>query len=117
MSSTDLCYTGFGARKSGNHTQQEFLDVMDTHYGVKCPEYIKTSKCKVCKEYSKQIAKNIIKQIIAHKQKKTYKISKRNEASIVKLRKRCDKSTKKNTRKCSLKEYIEFSGAEPGPCS
>jgi hypothetical protein len=116
MPSTDLCYTGSGAKKSGNHAQQEFLDIMNKHYAIECPRYIKGLKCKVCKELTNLGTKNVQKQIKAHKEKRTYKISKKNEAAIIKLRSKCDKCKNKNTRKCSLKEYIDFSGALPGKC-
>jgi hypothetical protein len=116
MVSTNICYTGIGSHENGNHTRKEFLDVMTKHFKQKCSQYTKSLKCKSCKEVKKQSTNEVIKQIEAHKKNKTYKISKQKHNSINKLRLKCDKCQKKNTRKCRLKEYIDFSGAEAGKC-
>ena len=116
MGSTDVCYTGIGSLKNGNHTRKEFLDIMTKHYAQKCSKYTKSNKCNSCKDLKEQTTNEVMKQIEAQKKNKTYKISKRKVNSIKKLRLNCDKCLNKNTRKCSLKEYIKFSGAEVGKC-
>ena len=108
MASTNICYTGIGSHENGNHTIKEFLDIMTKDFKQRCSQYTKSLKCKSCKEVKKQIE--------AHKKNKTYKISKQKHNSIDKLRLKCYKCQKKNTRKCRLKEYIDFSGAEAGKC-
>ena len=115
MASRNICYTGIGSL-GGNHTRKEFLDVMTKHFAQKCSQYTKSLNCKACKQVKKQTTNEVWKQIEAHKKNKTYKISKRTENSIKKLRLKCDKCRNKNTRKCKLKEYIDFSGAEVGKC-
>lgn len=114
MASTNICYGGMGSL-GGNHTRKEFLDVMKKDSKL-CSQYTKSLKCKSCKEFKRLHNNKIRKQIEAHKKNKTYKISKRKENLIFKLLFKCVKCQKKNTRKCTLKEYIDFSGAEVGKC-
>ena len=116
MGSTNICYTGIGSLENGNHTRKEFLDIMTKHYAQKCSKYTKSNKCNSCKDLKKQTTNEVMKQIEAQKKNKTYKISKRKVNSIKKLRLKCDECQNKNTRKCRLKEYIDFSGAEMGKC-
>ena len=113
---SNICYSGIGSLEGGTHTQKEFVDVMTKHFAQKCSQYTKSLKCKACKKVKKQSTHEVMKQIEAHKKNKTYKISKRTENSIKKLSVKCDECKKKNTRKCTLKEYIAFSGAEKGKC-
>ena len=90
---------------------------MDEKYKDACVVYRKTQKCKACKKYAILLNKEIRKQINAHKARKTYKISKKQNAvakTLLNSCTRCKKNT--DTRKCGLKQYIEFSGAEPGKC-
>jgi len=35
-----ICYTGIGARKSGNHTRKQFLDIMNKSTKKTCSSYI-----------------------------------------------------------------------------
>ena len=113
MGSTNICYTGIGSLKNGNHTRKQFLDIMTKHFAKECT---KSCKCNSCKKFNKQNSNELKKAVEASKKNKTYKISKRKVNSIKKLRLNCDKCLNKNTRKCSLKEYIKFSGAEVGKC-
>lgn len=39
---TIICYTGIGARKDGEHTQEQFLNIMNDNKDV----------CKPCKKYN-----------------------------------------------------------------
>ena len=122
MASTNICYTGIGSHENGNHTRKEFLDIMTKHYAQKCPQHTKSLKCKSCKELIEQSTSEVNKQIKLQMKNKTfkmssYKISKRKQNLLNKLRQKCHKCKNKNTRKCRLKEYIDFSGAELGKCS
>lgn len=116
MAPTNICYTGIGSQENGNHTRKEFLDVMTKHFKQKCSLYTRSLKCKSCQELKKQSTNGVMKQIEAYKKNKTHKISKQNHNSNNKILLKCNKCRKKNTRKCSLKEYIDFSGAEAGKC-
>ena len=116
MDTENICYTGAGANKDGNHTKNQYLKIMDEKYKDKCSVYRKTQKCKACKKYSILLNKEIRKQINAHKARKTYKITKKNDEVAKTLLNSCTRCKNKDTRKCDLKQYIEFSGAEPGKC-
>ena len=116
MDATHICYTGIGARKSGNHTEKQYLAVMDKNFETECPVYIKSLKCKSCKQSKKmntEIAKRSLK---AQVKNKTYKMSKKTEAKLVKQISKCAKCKKNTTQKCNVKKYIEFSGANQGKC-
>jgi hypothetical protein len=62
----NICYTGIGARKNGNHSRKQYLSVMNKHFKKDCSKYIKSLKCRSCKKYIK-----------AQKAKKTYRMSKK----------------------------------------
>ena len=113
MPSKTICYTGIGSLASGNHTEKEFLDVMTKHFEQECSLHTSSLKCKSCKKLANQNAKNLLKQPNYKKNSKTYKLSKKDE---VKLRERCNKCKKRYTRKCGLKEYMQFTGADEGKC-
>ena len=117
MNKNNICYTGEGAVKTGNHTQKQYLAVMNKHFKKKCSVYIKSLKCKSCKKSREMNSKEINKQINAQKNKKTYKISKKTSTKLVKQISKCDRCKEKKTKKkCNLKNYIEYSGAEFGKC-
>lgn len=98
-----ICFTGHGAKKNHNHNKNEFIEVMDKNYESECGRFFKTKKCKSCKT-----AKKIRKKLTKSNNKK---ISNKYE----KVNGRCVKC-KKNYKKCSLKKYIEYSGALIGKC-
>ena len=50
MNKNDICYTGIGSLKSGNHTKKQYLEVMNKTFKKECPIYIKSLKCKSCKK-------------------------------------------------------------------
>jgi hypothetical protein len=115
MTST-ICYSGMGALESGNHTQKEFLDIMDKRYKRACPLYIKSLTCAPCKKLIKQVTDEVKKQIHYKKLNKTYKQSKKKDTAIQNLRLKCTQCKNKTRRKCKLSEYLAFSGAEEGKC-
>ena len=117
MISDDICYTGIGSLESGNHTKKQFLNIMDKTSKKDCSTHLKTVKCKSCQKLKRMVTLDVKKQIKARLKNKTYKISKKTEQKIIKQRSRCDKCKKKSTtRKCKLKDYLVYSGAEVGMC-
>jgi hypothetical protein len=112
MNKNNICYTGEGAVKTGNHTQKQYLEVMNKNFKKKCSVYIKSVKCKSCKKSIKMNSKEVLKQV----KNKTYKMSKKTEEKLVKQMSKCDRCKNKKTKKCNLKNYIEYSGAEFGKC-
>jgi hypothetical protein len=122
MKSDTICYTGMGARNDGDHTQEQFLNIMnDTkEYKFKdeCPPFIKSTKCKPCKIYKSKINKYFKQQM-----KKAKKEQKPGESpklvlkkTFIKEQNACKKCKTSNINPCSLSEYIKYSGAEPGSC-
>jgi transcription elongation factor Elf1 len=77
-----------------------------------CSAYIKSLKCKSCKRYKKMLIKENKKYIKAQLKNKTYKTSKK----TIKESFKCEKCKYTNTKKCNLKDYMSFSGAELGKC-
>ena len=87
-------YTGFKARKDGNHTRKQFLSIMDKNFKKDCSTYIKSLTCKSCNKLKKMVkAKNF------------------NNQTMKQLAK-CKKCKNTNTKQCDFKKYIEFSGAK-----
>ena len=115
MNKNDICYTGIGSLKSGNHTQKQYLEVMNKNYKKACPVYIKSLKCKSCKKIMEMYTKEVKKQVKALLKNKTYNLSKKTEMKLLKQSNTC-KRCKIIKQKCNLKNYILFSGAEFGKC-
>ena len=111
-----ICYTGIGSRKSGNHTEKQYLAVMDKNFEKECSQYVKSLKCKSCKKSKKMNTEIAKKGLKAHLKNKTYKMSKKTEEKLVKQIFKCVKCKKNKTQKCDVKKYIEFSGANQGKC-
>lgn len=88
MNKNEICYTGVGSVKTGNHTKKQYLEVMNKNYKKKCSIYIKSLKCKSCKTMM-----NTTEQL-----------------------NKCKRCKNNKTKKCNLKKYILFSGAEFGKC-
>ena len=105
MEKDNIFYTGIGARKSGNHTKKQYLEVMDKNFKKDCSVYIKSLKCKSCKKL-KKIWKT-------HLKNKTNKMTKKTEKKFGKQMDLCMKCKKNKTKKCNFEEYVLFSGAEP----
>ena len=107
-----ICYKGIGARKNRNHTQKQYLKIMDKLYKKKCAVHNKSLKCKSCKNARDLIQNEVNKSM----KSETYFTSKNTQKKTDKYIKLCKKCKNKNTRKCDLKSYITFSGAEIGEC-
>ena len=75
----NICYTGVGSKEDGNHTKEEYLEVMNKNFKKKCAVYIKSLKCKSCKKSIEMNNKEIKKQINAQLKNKTYKMSNKRE--------------------------------------
>lgn len=120
MTTNEICYTGMGSRKTGNHTKKQYLKVMDKNFKNDCSIFKKSLKCKSCKKSIDMNSKEVKKQINAHLKNKTYKMSNKKEKELVKIIKQCSKcknNKNKKTTKCNFKNYLLFSGAELGKCN
>ena len=93
-----FCYTGIGARKSGNHTRKEFMKIMDKEFKRECSGFIKAPHCKSCVKRALSDPKGVLNR------------------KGCKLFEKCYNCKYKNIKKCNLKEYLLFSGAEIGKC-
>jgi len=116
MDEDNICYTGVGSLKTGNHTKKQYLEIMNKTFKKKCAMYIKSLKCKACKKSVEMNNKEIKKKIEAQLKNKTYKISKKKEKKILKQLSSCERCKKKNTKTCNLDDYLLFSGADLGKC-
>ena len=117
MDTNNICYTGIGsAKKSGNHTQKQYLEVMNKNYKKKCSVYIKSLKCKSCKKSIEMNTKEFKKQFKAQLKNKTYKMSNKTEGKLLKQMNNCKRCKNNKTKKCNLKNYMLYSGAEFGKC-
>ena len=61
-------------------------------------------------------SKQVFKGIKAKLKNKTYKMSKKTEEKLIKQISKCDRCKNNKTKKCDLKNYIEYSGARVGKC-
>ena len=133
--SKKIYYTGIGSKKSGFHTEEEFLNIMNKTFKEDCIDYRNNMKCKECKEYTrkmKKYAKQLAKSLNKNKTSKnktsknktsknkekisnTMKIMKiiKNNKKLNELKNKCIKcKSNSNRTDCNLNEYIEYSGAE-----
>ncbi len=107
-----ICFTGFGAKnKDGNHTEKEFISIMDKDYKKTCKRFRdKNKKCKnACKPY-KKLEKKMINKFL-----KNIKSSDIEKKLLIKASNKCNKCIN-NTKKCNTKEYMKYSGAINGKC-
>jgi hypothetical protein len=111
-----VCYTGINSVKTGNYTKKEYLKAMDKYFKKECAVYIKSLKCKSCKKGKEMNTKEVVKQINAQKRNKTYKMSTRLEKLLVKQMSKCRKCKNTKTKRCNLKNYLLYTGAEMGKC-
>ena len=116
MNNNNICYTGIGSVKTGNHTKKQFLKVMNRNLKKNCSVYIKSLKCKSCKKSIEMNSKEGKKQINAQLKNKTYKMSSKKEKELLNQINKCKRCKNNKTKKCNLKNYILFSGAEFGKC-
>ena len=112
----NICYTGVGSVKSGNHTRKKYTAVMNKFYKKECPMYIKSLKCKSCKKMKEMIKKIHKKTMKADLNNIPYKIQNKTQQKLLKQANNCIKCKKNTTKKCNLENYILFSGAEYGKC-
>ena len=116
MNTTNICYTGVGSVKNGNHTKKQYLEVMNKNFKKECSIYMKSLKCKSCKKSLEMNTKEVKKQLKAQLQNKTYKMSNITERELMKQISKCKRCKNNKTKKCNVKNYILFSGAEFGKC-
>jgi hypothetical protein len=116
MPQKTICYTGIGAiTKNGNHTEKQFRKVMKRNknaLGVNhksCSVTRKSRKCRSCREYKIVINKRLFKQLNT---KKEQDITKKEEQ----LWEKCKKCRETGLKPCTLKQYMDFVGAEPMKC-
>lgn len=109
-----IFYTGYKGKKNGKHTEKEFMDVMKNHHKEQCESFNGDGekRCRPCKQIRKLLMSEVKKQIKSMKKNKTYNRSKKTEKRFVTLRKKCDRCKKTRKKKCNLKDYIRYSGAE-----
>ena len=126
--SKKIYYTGIGSKKSGFHTEKEFLNIMNKTFKEDCIDYCNSMKCKECKEYtkkmkkySKQLAKSLKKNKTSknktskNKEKigdtmKIIKIIKKikNDKKLNELKNKClECKSNSNRTDCNLNEYIK----------
>jgi hypothetical protein len=112
----NICYTGIGANKTGNHTRKQFLSLANRTFKHACSRYIKSLKCKSCKKSKELNTQQVYKQILAKRKNKTYKMSSKVEKKLVESMEKCNQCKSKNPKPCTLEHYITFSGATAGKC-
>ena len=118
MNTNNICYSGVGSEKSGNHTKKKYLEIMNKNNKKECSIYIKSLKCKSCKKSIKMNDKEMRKQLKRQFEikNKTYKISKKIQEKIARQMSKCRRCKRNNTKKCNFNNYLLFSGAELGNC-
>ena len=76
MNTNNICYTGVGSVKTGNHTKKQYLEVMNKNYQKRSVlVYMKSLKCKSCKKSLEMNTKQVKKQVKAQLKNKIYKMS------------------------------------------
>ena len=107
-----IYYDGVGAKKSGKHTVNEFLKIMNKKYNIECSEFLPDLDYKPCYKYKEMNRKAIEYNTKHNKPIFQYNRSKKNEKKYKKLLDKCNKYKKTaKKRNCNLDEYIKFSGA------
>jgi hypothetical protein len=106
-----IYYTGIGAKKSGKHTKQEFLNIMNkTKLDEFCPSWLGKKNYKPCSTYQ-NMDNEMEKYAVKYN---TYNYNNRSCKSHNKYKreqKKCIKYLKNNKNKCKLNDYIEYVGA------
>lgn len=113
-----ICYTGIGARKSGNHTKKQYLDVMNKNFKRDCATHIKSLKCKSCKKLKTLYRRLIKTHVKALEKNKTYKykMTKKTRRKLRNATNNCIKCSNNNLKQCDVDNYILYSGAVKGAC-
>ncbi len=110
-----ICYTGYGAKTDGTHTEKEFTSVMDKNFKKDCMNYMQLPKCPICKK-SRKLTSKFIKKMI----KKNFVMDEKmklEEKKSKEFSQKCSACKNKRTKKCNTKEYIKFSGASNKKCA
>ena len=117
-----ICYTGYGARKDGNHTRKQFLEIMNRSSKISwkknsghryfCEAHLKALKCKSCKQ-KKNITKYQNRQM---RKNPKYEPSKKVFSKQMRIISRCIRCADNNNETCNLKDFIKWSGAIIGKC-
>ena len=120
MDTDTICYDGPEARKDGNHTRKQFMNIMEKYSKRDCLNFMKDLKCKTCKR-KEMTAKEKKKQLLAIRQaiknKIPYKLTAKQEKDYLKRMEKCNRCKKKMTmRRCNFDNYILYSGASSGKC-
>lgn len=114
--SDNICYDGKGSNPSHNHTSKEFVGIMDKYYKDQCAADRKKQSCEACKQYKKLYDEYLNKYLEYQRRGKEYKMPKLLQQTLGAKSRKCERCSKKNTTRCNLKEYVEFSGAQVGKC-
>jgi len=100
-----ICFKGFGSNESGNHTKQEFLNIMKLSKKA-CPRWFRAKKCAVCKQMTKENNHSLKNpKVYSEEEKKHYRM----------LANQCLKCSQ-TKKKCSLKQYMKYGNATFGKC-
>ena len=117
MPKKTICYGGPGAIvKNGNHTISQFRKVMKRNKNASgvshksCARSRKRRKCRSCRDHKIVMNKRLLKQLDA---KKEQDVTKKEEQ----LYEKCGKCGNTSLKPCTLKQYMDFVGAEPMKCS
>ena len=108
-----VCYTGVGSKKNGNYSLKNFFGLMEKNFNKECARFMQSKKCKPCKKM-KTMTKKYLKKMKSKNvtSKDLDKYEKKLDKHILK----CEKCKNKSSIKCSLKNYMEYSGAKYGKC-
>lgn len=111
-----ICYDGIGAiAKNGNHTISQFRNVMKRNKNApgvshkSCARSRKRRKCRSCRDHKIVMNKRLLKQLDT---KKEQDVTKKEEQ----LYEKCLKCKNIDVKPCTLKQYMDFVGAEPIKC-
>lgn len=105
-------YTGIGAKKSGKHTEEEFLALMKKINAnakktlTNCASYQADKKYRPCLTY-KQLEKKHFKKIMRGKS-----FPKKNEQRTRRLKQVCNSYKRTAKQKCTLDQFVQFVGAQ-----
>ena len=121
-----IFYTGIGSKKSGKHTEKEFLRIMKKEVNQSCTIHKTRAASPACIK-EKQMLKRIetptyraslkrcvkgVKKACKVVEKANTAFDKRHGKTRKRYGKRCINETLKNNQEpCTLDEYIEYSGA------
>ena len=111
-SSRYIYYDGIGAKKSGKHTKQEFLNIMNkSRLDETCPSWLGKKNYKPCSIYENMDSK-MAQYAIKHN--KPYGYNNRSCKSHNKYKRtmnKCIKYLKNNKHKCNVDDYVKYVGA------